>query len=318
LTIITIFVILLVVAFAIIVFVTEPSRTDKLIRERLAAVSYRPMIGSEEGSLLKEVTFSQIAWVDRVLRKSKPALALSLMLEQAKVPWTVARFFFYSSVLVAVGAIVGHWWIPLGFVGWIPGMVLGIAPFLWVLYKRSVRMNKFTVMLPEAVSLISRALRAGYSLPNSLVMVAEEVSDPLGPEFRRTAEEINYGLPFHEALSNLAQRFPITDLQFLITAILVQKETGGNLVELLDKISAVLRARVQLAQKVRVFTAQGRLTGVILVALPFILFFFLNLVSPGYSKPMFDNEVGRKMVYGALGAMALGIVAIRRIINIQV
>ena len=179
-------------------------------------------------------------------------------------------------------------------------------------------MRRFTAMLPEAVSLMSRALRAGYALPSALIMVADELSEPLGPEFRRTADEINYGLPFHEALSRLAERFPIEDLRFLVTAILVQKETGGNLVELLDKIAAVLRARVNLSQKVRVYTAQGRMTGVILVALPFVLFAALNLVSPGYARPLFENPVGRKMVYAALAAMALGILTIRRIIDVRV
>jgi len=173
-------------------------------------------------------------------------------------------------------------------------------------------------LLPEAVDLMGRALRAGYSLPSAFVMVADEVADPLGPEFRHTADELNYGLPFREALLNLQHRYPMEDLRFLITAILLQKETGGNLVELLDNISALLRARINLRQKVRVYTAQGRMTGVILVAIPFILFILLNLVHPGYSKPLFENDTGRKVVYGALVSMAIGIVAIQRIVNIRV
>jgi tight adherence protein B len=162
---------------------------------------------------------------------------------------------------------------------------------------------------------MSRALRAGYSLPSALVMVADEMPDPLGPEFRRTSDELNFGLPFREALSNLALRIPVTDFRFLMTAILVQKETGGNLIELFDKTAAVLRSRIQLERKVRVFTAQGRLTGAILVAMPFILFVLLNLIRPGYSAPMFESETGRKVVYGILVSMAIGILIIRRIVN---
>lgn len=314
---ITIFVMLLVAVFAALVYFTEPSAGDKRTRERLAALSRQTAVESEQG-ILREITFSRIAAVDRLLRDNRFALKLELMLDQSKVPWTVGRFFSYSAVLMVVGSTVGHWWIPVGPVGWIPGMLLGGLPLAWVSYKRSARMNRFTAMLPEAVNLMSRALRAGYALPSALVMVADELSEPIGPEFRRTADEINYGLPFQEALSKLAERFPTDDLRFLVTAILVQKETGGNLVELLDKIAAVLRARVNLAQKVRVYTAQGRMTGVILVALPFVLFAALNLVSPGYARPLFESAVGRKMVYGALAAMAVGIMAIRRIIDIRV
>ena len=230
----------------------------------------------------------------------------------------MSRLFFYSALLMIAGGMIGKWWVPMGLIGWIPGMLLGAVPLVWVLYKRSVRLRKLTVMLPDAVDLMSRSLRAGYALPSTLVMVADELSDPLGPEFRRTADELNYGLPFREALLNLAHRSPVSDLKFLITAILIQKETGGNLVELLDKIAAVLRSRVHLQQKVRVFTAQGRITGAILVAMPFVLFVALNLVKPGYTQPLFESETGLKMVYAALALMAIGVMAIRRVIKIEV
>ena len=222
-----------------------------------------------------------------------------------KVGWTVGRFFFYSACLMLVGAIIGNWWIPVGFVGWIPGLALGLAPFGWVLYRRSDRFRRFNLQLPDAVDLIARSLRAGHSLPSALVTVAEEIADPLGPEFRQCADEMTFGLPFREAMLNLFRRFPLQDLQFLIAAILVQKETGGNLAELLDKTAAVLRSRIQLQQKVKVYTAQGRMTGVILVSLPFASFILLNIVRPGYTAPLFETEVGRKMVYVTLVSMTL-------------
>ncbi len=189
---------------------------------------------------------------------------------------------------------------------------------MWALYRRAARFRRFNLMLPDAIDLMSRALRAGHALPSALAMVAEEMSEPLGPEFRRTADELNYGLPFREALLNLERRFPVRDLRFLVSAILVQKESGGNLVALLDKSAAVLRARIHLTQKVRIFTAQGRMTGVILMALPFVCFIALNLVSPGYTKPLFENEIGRKMVYGMVASLAVGLFMIRRIIRIKV
>jgi tight adherence protein B len=179
-------------------------------------------------------------------------------------------------------------------------------------------MNLFNTLLPQAVDLIARGLQAGYSLSGAMLMVAEELSDPIGPEFRRAADEVNFGLPFREALLKLADRYPIEDVQFLVTAVLVQSESGGNLVELLQKLAVVLRARIQLKQKVRVFTAQGRLTGMILVAMPFVLFVIMNIVNPGYSKPMLENETGRQIIYGTLVSMAAGVLVIRRIVNIRV
>ena len=312
------FVILLVVVFATVVYFTEPSQMDKRTHDRLAAIHHRVAELSDEGIRLHEVGFSRIALVDRLLRNNRLAADLRLKIEQARLSWTVGKFILYSAVLMALGGAISSYWIPVGFVGLLPGMLLGLAPLGWILYQRSVRMRRLTVMLPQAVDLMARGMRAGFSLPSSMVMVADEVSDPLGPEFRRTADEMNFGLPFQEAMSNLAHRFPVPELRFLVTAILVQKETGGNLVELLEKIAKVLRARVQLAQKVRVYTAQGRLTGVILVALPFVLFVLLNLVSPGYSKPMFESETGRRIVYLALAAMVVGIVLIRRIVDVRV
>jgi tight adherence protein B len=311
---ITIFVILLAVGFATIAYFGEPSETDKRIRERLAVLSRRVNETYEEG-ILKEVTFSRIAAVDRLLRHSRVARKLELTLEQAKVPWTVGRFSFYSVVLMILGGTIGNWWVPVGIFGWLPGMVLGVLPLLWVVYKRSVRLRRLTLMLPEAIDLMARALRSGYSLPSSLVMVADEMSDPLGPEFRRTSDELNFGLPFREALSNLGRRIPVTDFRLLMTAILVQKETGGNLIELFDKMAAVLRSRIQLERKVRVFTAQGRLSAAILVAMPFIMFVVINLLRPGYSTPLFESDTGRKVVYGMLVSMAVGALILRRIIN---
>jgi tight adherence protein B len=128
---------------------------------------------------------------------------------------------------------------------------------------------------------------------------------------------MSFGLPFRDSLMHLFRRFPIQDLQFLVSAILLQKETGGNLAELLDKTAAVLRGRIRLQQKVRVHTAQGRMTGAILLAMPFVAFILMNVVSPGWTRPLFENELGRKLTYYTLGSMALGAYAIRRIIRVE-
>jgi|SRR5271157_6064986 len=314
---ITIFLILLVAVFATVAFFTEPSEDDKRIRARLSGLDrYVATEGREEG-IMRRVTFSSIPSLDRFLRSNKFAPKLQLMLEQAKLPWTVGRFFFYSACMVVVGATVGNWLIPLGFIGWIPGLIAGLLPFVWVLYKRSVRFRLFNLQLSDAIDLISRSLRAGHALPSALVLVADEMADPLGPEFRRTADELNYGLPFREAMLNLAVRFPLQDLRFVVSAMLLQKETGGNLAELLDKTAAVLRSRIELKQKVRVYTAQGRMTGAILLALPFVSFIALSIVKPGYGDPLIETEIGRTMIYGALISMTIGFFVIRRIVRVK-
>ena len=206
---------------------------------------------------------------------------------------------------------------PVGFVGWIPGLVLGLAPLCWVAYQRAQRFRRFNLLLPDAIDLIARALRAGHSLPSALVTVGQEIADPLGPEFQHTADEMSFGLPFREAMHNMFRRFPLQDLNFLISAILIQRETGGNLAELLDKTAVVLRSRITLAQKVRVHTAQGRMTGGVLIAMPFIAFVLLNLIKPGYTAPLFETPTGHKLIYFTLGSMTLGALIIRKIIQVK-
>jgi len=216
-----------------------------------------------------------------------------------------------------VGVIVGTWWIPVGFIGWIPGVALGLVPFIYLAYRRQLRFRRFNDLLPEAIDLISRSLRAGQSLTSALAIVSDEIPDPLGPEFKICADEMNYGLPFRDAMHNLYLRFPIQDLQFLISAILIQRETGGNLPQLLDKTAAVLRSRITLQQKVRVHTAQGRMTGAVLIALPFVAFVLLNILRPGYTAPLFETPTGHKLVYGTLLSMTFGTYWISKIIKIK-
>ena len=202
-----IFVILAAVLFAIIAYFSEPSDAERRTQERLAALSQDSNQPYELG-ILRKTKYSRIAIIDRFLRRSRLSLALESKIEQAKLSWTVGRFCFYSLVFMIVGAVVGNWWLPVGILGWAPGMLLGGLPFAWVVYQRSARLRRLSLMLPEAVDLMARALRAGYSLPSSVVMVADEMPDPLGPEFRRASDELNFGLPFREALGNLARRIP--------------------------------------------------------------------------------------------------------------
>jgi tight adherence protein B len=317
-TIVSIFFIALIAAFAVMVLLIEPSKTDKLIHSRLVSLDRSTDSPSnDEPSIVKEVTFSTIPAFDKFLRHNRLAVGLHLLIEQCDLKWTVGYVVIITLVVVCVGAALGNWWIAPGLLGWLPGLALGFVPYLYLLQKRKRRSRRFTELLPEAIDLMSRGLRAGQALPATIETIAKECDDPLRAEFRRAADEQSFGLPFREAMLNLSRRMPIPDLQFLVTAILVQKETGGNLAQILDKTSHVLRERVRAAGQMRIRTAQGRVTGGILIGLPFAIFFAMNFVNPGYGKVLFDNPTGQLFVTIAAVAMVVGILAIRRIVNIR-
>jgi tight adherence protein B len=317
-TIASIFFIVLIVAFAVLALITEPSKTDKQVHARLVALDRSAAVpAGEDQGIVKHVTFSTIPAFDRFLRRNRTAIHLQLLIEQCDLKWTVGRVIFSTLLLIGVGAALGNWWIMTGPVGWLPGLVLGALPYLYLLQKRARRMRRFAEQLPEAIDLMSRGLRAGQALPATIETAAQECDDPLRSVFRRAADEQSFGLPFREAMLNVGRRVPVPDLQFLVTAILVQKETGGNLAQILDKASHVIRERVRVAGQLRIRTAQGRLTGWILVGLPFVLFIGMNFLHPGYGKVLFDDPLGRKMVTYAAIMLVIGIFLVRRIVHLK-
>ncbi len=317
-TIISIFFIILISAFAVVAFFTEPSKADKLIHSRLASLDRkRVSSGTDEPDIVKEITFSTIPSFDKFLRNSRAAVGLQLLIEQCDLQWTVGRIVFGTLVLIGVGALLGNWWIAPGLLGWAAGLVLGTIPYVFLLQKRARRLRRFSELLPEAIDLMSRGLRAGQALPTTIETIAQESDEPLRSEFRRAADEQSFGLPFREAMVNLSRRIPVPDLQFLVTAILVQKETGGNLAQILDKTSHVIRERVRVAGQMRIRTAQGRLTGGVLCALPFAMFIGMNFLHPGYGKDLFQDPLGQWFVTRAGILMIIGVLVVRKIVNVK-
>jgi tight adherence protein B len=317
-TVISIFFIVLITAFAVVAFFTEPSQADKRIASRLAALDRKTgPTRDDEPDILREVTFSTIPALDRFLRHNRVAVGLCLLIEQCGLQWTVGRVVFSTLVIVCVGALVGQWWIAPGLLGWAPGLALGTAPYLFLVQQRDRRFRRITQQLPAAIDLMSGGLRAGQAVASTIESVAQEASDPLRAEFRQAAVELSFGLPFREAMLNLKSRVPVTDLQFLIAAILVQKETGGNLAEILDKTSHVIRERMRVEGEMRIRTAQGRLTGWILCGLPFVMFIGMNVLHPGYGRVLFEDPRGQTMVMYAAVLMVIGMFVIRRIVNVR-
>src|SRR5579864_251786 len=318
-TIISVFFIVLIAAFAVLALLTEPSKTDKQIHSRLVSLDRRvdSSSGDDERGIVKETTFSTVPAFDKFLRHNRAAIHLHLLIEQCDLNWTVGQVVIITLLLVCVGAALGNWWIRPGLLGWLPGLVLGCVPYLYLLQKRKRRARRFAEMLPAAIDLMSRGLRAGQALPATIETISRECDDPLRAEFRRAADEQSFGLPFREAMVNLSRRMPVPDLQFLVTAILVQKETGGNLAQILDKTSNVLRERIRVIGQLRIRTAQGRLTGAVLMGLPFVIFIGMNFLNPGYGRALFDTALGQKMVMYASILMVIGILMIRKIVNLK-
>jgi tight adherence protein B len=198
------------------------------------------------------------------------------------------------------------------------GLFAAAVPFAVVAYKRSRRLAKFEERFPEALDLIGRAVRAGHAFTTGLEMVSKESPEPVAGEFRNTFEEQNFGLPLRDALLNLTERVPLVDVRLFVTALLVQKETGGNLAQLLDELARIIRERFRIYRDVKVKTAQGRLTAAILVGLPFALLIIMRFLNPGYIGVLFTDPVGPKLLAGAAALQIVGSVIIWKIVHIQV
>jgi tight adherence protein B len=243
---------------------------------------------------------------------------MRLLFEQADVALPVPQFLIICAVLAAVGVVLpAAAGMNVLFAPFVGGF-LATLPIIWLLMRRKRRLKKFAAQLPEALELIARALRAGHSLAAGMNLVAHEMSAPIAVEFGRTFEEQNLGIPLEEALDNLTQRVPNLDLKFFATAIILQRQTGGDLAEILDKIGHLVRERFQIWGQVQALTGEGRLSGIVLLALPPALFAVVYRMNPDYLMLLFTDEMGKKMLVGGLVMQLLGALAIRKIVNIRV
>lgn len=213
---------------------------------------------------------------------------------------------------VALTFTLAKWALPVGFIAG------ASVPFLVLRMKRAKRMHQFEEQFPEALDLIARALKAGHAFATGLKMVADELEAPVGPEFRKTFDEQNFGLPLKDALENLTHRIPLLDVRFFATAVLIQRETGGNLSEILENLSHVVRERFKILRQVRVYTAHGRLTGYVLLGLPAFLAIALMFINPEHMNLLFRERMGQMMLLGAIVMQAMGFLWIKQIVKIEV
>jgi len=314
---ILLFLLLLLLLFGVLVYLLKPTSMEKAVEEQLASIEEVPSVGGASTTILKErVARSNV--VEQIAQRLPWSHTASRLIKQAGQDWSLGSV----SAVSVIAALVTYWVVSLFNANILIsaglGIAVGLAPYVYLYILREVRFKKFGDLLPEAVDLMSRGLRAGHSIQAVLEMVGNEIADPVGIEFRAVHKEQSLGLPIRDAIMGLVDRVPLDDVRFLATAILLQKESGGNLVQILDKTSAVIRERARLRGQLRIYTAQGRITGWLLGAAPFIIFGLINLVNHNYEKTLFSDPFGLKMVYFGLGLMVIGILAIRKIIDIKV
>jgi tight adherence protein B len=303
--------------FGVLVYLLKPTSMEKAVEEQLASIEEVQPTGGVITTILKE-RVARSTVVEELAQRLPWSQIASRLIKQAGRDWS---FGSVSAVSLIAGLVT--YWVASWFNATIPiGVALAVAvgssPYVYLYIVREVRFKKFSDLLPEAVDLMSRGLRAGHSIQAVLEMVGNEISDPVGMEFRALHKEQTLGLPIRDAMMRLIDRAPLDDMRFLATAVLLQKESGGNLAQILDKTAAVLRERARLRGQLRIYTAQGRITGYLLGVAPFIMFGVLNLINHDYEKTLFTDPFGLKMVYFGLGLMVIGILAIRKIIDIKV
>jgi tight adherence protein B len=269
-------------------------------------------------NLRKNEQFSAIPWINSRLGKLEVGPKLQALIHQADLQWTAGTLLAMCAGCFAVPSFLVHWKTDNTLIALLVGAVLGFAPFAFVLFKRSTRFKAFEKELPQACDLMVSALRAGQSLIAAMGMVSRECTEPLGGEFRTCFEEQNFGLELKGAIENLLHRVPLQDLRIVCTAILIQKESGGNLAEVLDKTAHVIRERFRLRREVSTRTAQGRMTGWVLTLLPVVLGFALYLVNPEMMSMLWKRDIGIKLLWAASIMIVIGGLIIRKIVNMDV
>jgi tight adherence protein B len=271
--------------------------------------------GSQYVELLAAMKTDQAGGAERFVSRY---LNLRLLFEQANVSLAIPNFLMICAGLAVAGLLLPA---VAGFnvmLGPVMSAFLAFLPIMWLLFRRKRRMKKFASQLPEALELIARALRAGHSLASGFNLVAQEMSDPIGAEFSRSFEEQNLGKALDETLNDFTKRVPNLDLKFFATAIILQRQTGGDLAEILDKIGHLIRERFKIWGQVQALTGEGRLSGIVLLALPPALFAVVYKMNPDYLMLLFTDPMGKKMLVGGVLSQLLGALLIRKIVNIRV
>jgi tight adherence protein B len=267
---------------------------------------------------LRDDLLSEIPALQNLLRSSASASKLQTLLSQAGMKTRPGKFILISLLLAAIPALLVLQFTRQPLYAVIVAVAGALLPYFFASWMRSRRFHKFEERFPEAIDLLGRSTRAGHAFTTSLELIANELGEPVSGEFKKLFEEQRFGLPLRDALLNLSQRLPIIDVRFFVTAVLLQRETGGNLAEILDKLSYTIRERFKILRQVRVFTAQGRLTLLILMVLPIGLVLVMSTLNGNFMHVLFTDPVGHWLVMIGITFQIIGFLLIRRIIQIRV
>ena len=289
----------------------------KKIDQRLRALSASSDI-SERAAVLKNRMLSEAPAIQRLLLGIPRINNLDRWLVQSGLEWTVAKLLGISLLFSAAAYVMLSFVALLQFMQLAVAIAACLAPFAYVQWKRRKRLRRLEQQLPDTLDLIGRAMRAGHALPSGLQMVGDEMMDPIAKEFRITHDEINFGVSMQQALTNLSERAPITDLRYFVVAILVQREAGGNLTEVLDNLSRLIRNRLKFHAKIRVLTTEGRMSAWVLGLLPFGIAGLLNFANHDFISILWTDPAGIMIAQVVLGMMAVGALLLYKLVQIRV
>lgn len=314
-----VFAVVAVAAFGVFSFIDQRNARARLIKERLANERKAPELAAEEElALLRDEQLSEIPVLDTLLRRSARVSDLQKMLSQAGMDQRAGNFLGLSAVAGVGACIVAYLFSNRLEVAWFALLIGFILPYFYVSIRRRKRFDKFEELFPEAIDTLARAVRAGHAFTTALEMITSEIAEPIAGEFRQLYEEQKFGMPVRDALMNLTDRVPLVDVKFFVTAVMLQRETGGNLAEILDNLSYVIRERFKIQRQVRVYTAQGRLTMGLLMGMPPIIVVAMLLLNPGFIRPLFADPIGHTLLVAGITLQTVGYFVIRKIIRIQV
>jgi len=316
------FVVFVVVALAAFYLGTLFDRRNvqaRVIKERLASERKTPERAPEEElALLRDEQLSNIPAIDTLLRRSARVTDLQKLLVQGGIELRAGNFLGISALAGVAATILGYAASKRIDVAWISLLVGFVLPYSYASFRRTKRFEKFEELFPEAIDTLARAVRAGHAFTTALEMITNEVAEPVAGEFRQLYEEQKFGMPVRDALMNLTERVPLVDVKFFVTAVMLQRETGGNLAEILDNLSYVIRERFKIQRQVRVYTAQGRLTMALLMGMPPIIVAVMLTLNPTFIQPLFSDPIGHTLLVLGIMLQTIGYFVIRKIIRIQV
>jgi tight adherence protein B len=293
-------------------------RLDRRLRDVSTDSAAADPNAPPDETVLKHRLEGPLPGMDRLVSGTGAGKRVSRLIEQSGVRTTPSALALISVVVAVCAGFMTFLFVPQRLAVPVAVLLGGSIPIVWLMNRRSARLKRFEEQFPEALDLLSRAIRAGHALQTALGMVAEELPDPVGPEFKKTFEQQNFGLPLRDALNEMAARIGILDVRFFVTAVLIQRDTGGNLAEILDNLAHVVRERFKIRRQVRVHTAHGRFTGYVLLALPAALAIALSFINPEHMQTLFRERLGQMMLVGAMVMQTIGFIWIRQVIKIEV